>query len=371
MSGFDVTFRTQQMLAPYQMEAGRRQNEGLQYIGGAAAGAANQFNEMRLNAAQLMMRKAESDTRIAAWEQEQQLNQYKLNQMLALDQAMVSRHGVTMAQLQADEAKMLFEQRKSGFESETKLREAQYQKVMSEMFGSPEDAYARGWVPDESGVGYRRARSEDERSEFLRRIRSVADARRSAARPESQFSEARALEILREQLLEAQELGDQEQAQAIQERINSLLGIGQAGAAAPRGPQQGSAQGAPAKGAKRQPNMQIVQQTAQTMMESLDWSHDMLRPFTLRPEEQERLSMALGFLGESLVTHRGVRPEMAHLYVNKLLREDPLSMGLALLAGGYSDEQISVYVERVLGKTGKEKDTYLANIKEQAGKLGL
>lgn len=103
MSSFnDATFRSQQLLAPYQMQGAMNKTQGIANIGNAAMQAAGMWNQAQNSAAEMAIRQTESDARIASFQQEQQLNQYKMQQMLALDQAAMSRHGVTMAEMQAD-----------------------------------------------------------------------------------------------------------------------------------------------------------------------------------------------------------------------------------------------------------------------------
>lgn len=132
MSTFNTAqMQTDAMLAPLQMEAGRRRNEGIQYIGQAAASAAEQFNVARQREAQLQIQGAEATARIGAWSQEQALNQIKMQQVLALDQAMISRHGVTMAEVQANTAMMEYQQRAEAVKgSQVDHRQKQYEYAL-------------------------------------------------------------------------------------------------------------------------------------------------------------------------------------------------------------------------------------------------
>lgn len=113
MSGFDVTFRTQQMLAPYQMADAQAKTQGIQNIGNAAIQTAGFVMDNARANADLQMRQARSDAEIASFQQEQQLNAYKLQQVMALDQAAVSRFGVTMAGVQARMAELEMQQKES------------------------------------------------------------------------------------------------------------------------------------------------------------------------------------------------------------------------------------------------------------------
>lgn len=101
MSGFDVQFRTDALVGPMQVEAGQRKND------------------LRGAYVDQLLRGAESGSKIALFQQEQQLNSYKLQQIQALDQAMLSRHGVTAAEMQAkmtgyaaEEAELMLRQKK-------------------------------------------------------------------------------------------------------------------------------------------------------------------------------------------------------------------------------------------------------------------
>lgn len=108
MSGFDNIMRTQQMLAPIEMEAGRRRNEGISMVGQAAT----QIPEM-------LQRKVESDTRVSMWQTEQEISQYKLQQLRQLDEAGMSRISLESAQEQLSALRMANEQmrKKASYEN--------------------------------------------------------------------------------------------------------------------------------------------------------------------------------------------------------------------------------------------------------------
>lgn len=126
MSSFNpAQFQTDQMAAGLAVEGNRQRNAGIQYIGSAAAGAAEQFNQAQMQMAQLQIADAEATAKIGAWQQEQALNELKMQQAIALDQAMISRHQVTLAEVQANSAMMEFKQREAAYKGE----EQNYRKM--------------------------------------------------------------------------------------------------------------------------------------------------------------------------------------------------------------------------------------------------
>lgn len=103
-------YRTDAMAADLAVEGNRQRNEGIRYIGAAAAGAAEQFQRSQMMQAEMQIREAQAVTQIAGWQQEQELNAYKMQQVLAIDQAMISRHQVRLAEVQADTAKAQYDE---------------------------------------------------------------------------------------------------------------------------------------------------------------------------------------------------------------------------------------------------------------------
>jgi hypothetical protein len=139
----DATFLSQQMLAPYQAQDAQNKLQAIQNIGASAMGGA-----------EMLMRGMESATRIQAFQQEQDLNAYRMSQMLALDNAMQSRYGVKMAEVQADMMTLERDLQKfkvkqlisGGDDYETKHKKASWMKARLDSMGGMSGLRAQGGI---------------------------------------------------------------------------------------------------------------------------------------------------------------------------------------------------------------------------------
>lgn len=364
MSGFDTAFRTQAMLAPVQMEAGRRKNEGIAGIGQAAFGVA-----------ELMMRKAESDTRIAAFQQEQQLNQYKLQQLMTLDQAGLSRYSVDAARLQTEAAQYQFDEMKRRSEAMSPQEEAKMTRA--KVYGSLVRPGGRFTLDDE---GRLRVLSDEEREKdaALERSSKVGiggvDPMHTTRRMLSQE-----MQRLQEQLRRPGAQRDvlQRALDQITSEYGSLFPGEQPGAAGPTmqpSPEAPQAQAPAAPAAPEQtPEQQQSSQIAYGFYTGADWEHPVLKGLG---DESARKSVAihLGRVGQLMVAHRakqGVRldPGQAHRYLMEQIRGgDYASVGLALQLEGYSNKQIEAYLGSFVPDAAKLA-WQMKRLEEQRAKL--
>lgn len=192
MSGFDVQMRTQEMTSGLQMEAGRRENEAVARIGNAAASLpemvmrAQQARQsmqseqqmMGLREREMMLNEAKSAAQIASWEQESQLNQYKLQQMMALDQAGLSRLQVEMAQEQLNGVRMQNRQAERSFQRDYPGQEFELKRreVEGSLFGQDPN-----FVLDPTTMRWRPIKDQDE---YKKRQAEIKDRRTQTSRAE-------------------------------------------------------------------------------------------------------------------------------------------------------------------------------------------
>lgn len=165
MSSFnDAAFRSQQMLAPYQMQGAMNKTAGIQRIGDAAVQAAGMWNQSQNNAAEMALRTAEAGTKIAAWQQEQELNAYKLQNLMAIDQAVISRTGASIAELKAKSMELKYNAEKKAYEGmdvDTAYKTAQAKsKLMDMAIGLPDMVMGDDGMP-RKGTKEERAAFED------------------------------------------------------------------------------------------------------------------------------------------------------------------------------------------------------------------
>lgn len=180
MSSFNPAgLETDRLLAPVQMDAAARRNQAIQHMGTASLQAAGAINDARFRAADLSLRTAqvqqqaiESDARIASFQQEQELNTYKLQQMMALDQAGMSRHQVEqsalttkMLGLQVKEAESKAKMFDATFEGSVENVRMENARLSNMLWESPEEAYAAGMGKSPDGRWIKVPKEENERQQ--------------------------------------------------------------------------------------------------------------------------------------------------------------------------------------------------------------
>lgn len=180
MSSFNPAgLETDRLLAPVQMDAAARRNQAIQYMGTASLQAAGAINDARFRAADLSLRTAhvqqqaiESDARIASFQQEQELNTYKLQQMMALDQAGMSRHQVEQSALttkilglQVKEAESKAKMFDATFEGSVENVRMENARLSNMLWENPEEAYAAGMGKSPDGRWVKVPEEENKRQQ--------------------------------------------------------------------------------------------------------------------------------------------------------------------------------------------------------------
>ena len=379
MSGFDNALRSQQMVAGIEMEAGARRNQAIQGIGNAAMGVS-----------ELLMRKAESDTRIAAFQQEQQLNQYKLQQLMQLDQAGMSRYQVDSARMQTEAQALQLEEAKlrlktmerdlstGAEESKAKLDDykARIQRNKIEAMGGPEGVFSAGKVIDDNGNIVDPASPQDleqRKTEWLRMQREQKYApyggggRRGDDPSLVQGRTVASIRHIDELIKNAEDEGDQESIDALRTyRTQMIQSLNSGGSAPPSGRGDEPAKQPPQQ--KGEINLQQANRIYENAIKTVDWSQPHLAPFQSE-EAKAMVAGSMGVLGDILIRNRGIKPEIATAYVDDYLKKQPEGMGLALLMGGYSDDVIRHYYESVRGLTGQKLENVMKLVLDEGERL--
>lgn len=367
MSSFnDATFRSQQMLAPYQMQGAMNKTAGIQRIGDAAVQAAGMWNQAQGNAAELALRTAEADTRIASFQQEQQLNQYKLQQMMALDQAAVSRHGVTMAAMQADMAVITRDEAKQKLDAMKGDSEAQTQKNRLLQLQA-EVATGMRYNPNTG-------KSEPIDKAELDAMQHQYGAFEKARRPRSDAgntidAQIRALDNRRQRAFATissfnPEVTDEMKAEARAEydRLTREIHAIDPTYVAEPPPPGGMSGPIQTKDQIQRPDQEIRRRGAagkslspealfnvqQNAFADPQWQGS---PFwsKLNVDETTRMHMSQGIaaFADSLAkvnseNGRNIDPQMLHQYVMQSVQKDPASASFLMMLSGYSDEEIKM-----------------------------
>lgn len=161
MSGFDGMFRTQALTGGWQLEGARRRESARQ-------ADIQAFQNQQA----LQQRQVESDAKVAAWVQEQQLNDYKLRMMSGLDAAKMGRLQTEQAELGVERERLGLEVERKKFDSvdlEDQKIDAEISRLRAMALGSTtEDRIAAGGVME--GGRWRPARNEQESVDFARRM---------------------------------------------------------------------------------------------------------------------------------------------------------------------------------------------------------
>lgn len=353
MSSFnDATFRSQQMLAPYQMQGAMNKTQGIQNIGAAVQGAVQQNADMYI-------RMTESSAKVAAFEQEQQLNAYKMQQMLALDQAMMSRHGVSVAESQADMAKLGVEEARAKNEhlrSEAGFNTARQRSVLGEaMMGEPDMILGEDGIP--------RKGTPDERKKFEDAYRGKQDADRRGSTSDPSLTRYTQLNLQLERAKKRRSdiLLDEDGRAAVDAEIarlqplvdDAFRGIGgDAGGVPARSQPSTQTQAAPTSGPQQtpferaysNPKLKPVMESAYSAPEweqSPTWSK-------FDDQSKQMISAGVALLGDRImVGDRNLDPSMRARYVMHFAETRPATMAMLLAMSGRDDEEIRMMLEQM------------------------
>lgn len=371
MSSFnDATFRSQQMLAPYQMQGAMNRQAGIQRIGDAAVQAAGNYNQARNQAAELAIRTTEANVKIASFQQEQQLNAYKLQQLMSLDQAAMSRFGVDQAGMQVE---------MMGYERDKAKASAKYlESQTGAMHAKESNLLYEGALKSHKILDNGKLRDPKDDAEW-ERFKSDYQFAESAGRSQSSISPEyqRMAQISREmdrqrRIIDGNWSSDEEKANA-QRRLDALgpeydsamqeAGIGgRSGAGSgmvPPGPQPGQPGTHPPQpmpetpsGTKPRGMMgrgfddNTFNYVATQAYKSPAWEQDSFWQ-SFAPDDQTKVAMAEGIahMADSLVNFQhsnglNLDPAMSHEYVMHFAKQNPAIMGSLLMMTGDSEEEV-------------------------------
>lgn len=341
MSSFnDATFRSQQMLAPYQMQGAMNKTAGIASIGqGMASGA------------DMIQRGVESAARIAAFQQEQQLNQYKLQQMRLLDEAGMSRMQVESARM-ANEAQALgleearrkldamrtqqsafeAEARQTLFEAET-LTGSRYDEAQQKMVPLDEGELEKRQERMQSFYGAKRARYSSTTDPLMRDARTMDLMIRSAR------------EALDNAFIPEERDAAQSRLLALEKRRNSLEQPWLGDVEVSDGEPQAKSWGRNPQPAQVRPDVSAY---AEQSYNDDRWQAD---PFwsKLNTDEPTRiaLSQGIGIYADALMQRLGKRgrnvdPARVYSYAFQVAKERPDQMALLLAFSGDDNEVIGM-----------------------------
>jgi hypothetical protein len=388
MSGFDhVGMRSDAMMLPIQMEGAERRNRGIAQIGQSA-----------MSVSELMMRKAESDTRIATFQQERQLAQYKLQQMMALDQAGLSRLQLEGAELQVEGQRLALQEQQRRVEmmdrygdDEAKAKlELMRQQIMGR---TVEERLEAGYVPDEGAPGGWRRGKPDEIREATEQFEEIQKAKRRnregdyGVRGQMMRDYQRIISQLNDPLQRSLMSPEQQdalrrQAAWLEQQIGQFAG-GDPIAGAPTPPPGPAGQTPPvapgdgktAVGAFQNPIVRfqdpIVSQIQQDTMRMRAWDEDdFWGPIGREPELRASLAEGIALPAAMLSRERRISPEMAPLYVMEAAKRDPRVFGFIARSAGVPDDQLRLMIKGRYPKLSPEEiDRFIALVDQDTADL--
>lgn len=351
MSGFDVTFRSQIMTEEArQFQDSRRDHANAQIGQSVGQLGASAIDTMRYER-EFAMQQADTAMRHQLAQQEMQLNDFKLQQMAAIDMVDMSREQLRAQRLSNDSMEVEVTQKKKMLASmDSDRRYGTFAQVARALGG--EELAAMGYVADPTSGQFRQVKGT-EQEELLARFRGL---RGSRGRDSQQIRTSIGLEISRltKELDSISTAGDPD-SKARAEEIRRILPQlraeyeNQLPGYQPEATEEPQATGPTQQGLDFDP--QVRAQTTQSFRRLLDQpAEDPMFSSLVNVDSETKDALAQGFAiyGDLLSRFRNISPDMAPAYVRNMMRSgDALPVAFALRAAGYSDARIEAWMRAV------------------------
>jgi hypothetical protein len=337
MSGFDVMARSQESVQQSQQFYDSQRYQGQQQMVNTLGGVGQQFIQTQRDQAmlgmeqgrmqrELQMQEAETAARLTSIQQQQQLDQYKLQMMAAMDQADMGQAQVESAKLQNKLLAAQVAREEYAVNNLTKSSRTEEMAGIARMFEAAPEMWAQGMIFDpEKGVI-----TDEERA---KQASSTYKPRSSTGTTE--FNAQR--NYLNQLYKAAEAQGDQPTMDRVYKQLQGMGGEQQPeGAPQAKGPQQAKFSFDPELRA---------QQAAMFQQAFAQAGEGPLRSVaSADPATQQAIAEGLSVLGEQLVKIRGIDPSAVHRYVLKQAETDPLPLMFALRSADYSENRIKAWL---------------------------